>query len=178
MRQRRSLSLCEAQGEFFITGSLQWDTKSREDSLVLWKIDGAIKSDGMYEPMVKQEMVWRRPPGNFTIEQGKKSIGGRDDPRRNETEVWYADRLLLLGPSAGVDLPRVMWIEFVASSDERRKLHFVALTEVPAVVRDVSSMMGRVTKGTDGVWRPSTGNGGGRTRVPTAHSTIKQASQA
>jgi hypothetical protein len=90
------------------------------------------------------------------VEAGKVSQGSQ----RGETERWAVNRTITWETRDG---EKVLAIEWVAFSDNRRKMHWVQATSVPVQAQELMERPGRWVRDGDGQWRPTaTVSGGGR----------------
>lgn len=103
---------------------------------------------GEYVPSVKENMPWRSLRGNFAISHGRRYDS--HDRTNYTSEEWYPDRLIIQDREGAEAYPRIFFAEFVAGSDQARKMHWVGLSQVPESVRDVSQMVGRLRRAADG----------------------------
>ena len=92
-----------------------------------------------------------------------------DGSSAQEPEWWLPSRALVMqDEESGHPVPFIL--EFHAASNAQRKLHWVALKEVPSVIAKVGDFIGRRVKGSGGIWRaPSTAAHGGKAHTHVVH---------
>ena len=142
-------------GEFFVSSYLVWDYSVKDFMLKLEKVDGKRFGD-VLDCRVKENITYKVQRNTFRICHGKVGGGAGNWAQYNSqgTEEWFPDRGIAI-PRATSDCPHIVMIEWLASSDPKRRMHWVRCSEVPEKVREVGAMTGRLTK-VNGMWAPAT----------------------
>ena len=112
---------------------------------------------------MKFDVEWDRTD-QFTFKLGK-----RDERLPNGSVVkvgeWWIPLRAVVVEAVESEAPMPVVLEFYASHNVNRKLHWVMVKEVPEAVMKVANLTGRKVKNSDGAWvAPSQSGNGGKVR--------------
>jgi hypothetical protein len=149
----RATWFAQIGGEFFVSAYLGWDHTVDDFKLKLEKVDGRRDGD-VFDCRVKENITYKDYRSTFSIYHGKVGGGSGNWAQHTSqgTEEWFPDRAIVV-PRVGTEYPHVVMIERLASSDTKRRMHWIKCLEVPEQVREVGAMSGRLMK-VRGVWAP------------------------
>ena len=100
---------------------------------------------------MKFDVEWDRT-GQFTFKLGKRNERLSDGSCVKDGEWWIPLRAVVV-EAAESDAPMPVVLEFYASHNANRKLHWLMVKELPDSVMKVASLTGRRMKNSDGVWQ-------------------------